>query len=152
MQPLMSYPFEAPSVRLPRMTTRQLMSAIAAVAVLMTVMHWFRHGINQHPYYLANKAATARRFERMERQKAASERMSAEEWRRKARGADAFDRDRFETAAKRHEEEALLWERRAESESQDAVEYFKMSRKSGYSPSELPMHIRREMKPEDLRW
>ena len=67
-------------------------------------------------------------------------------------GARALDRDRFETAAKRHEENALPWEKAADELFQDAVENFKLSRKSGYKPSELPEHIRQEMEPEELQW
>jgi hypothetical protein len=83
---------------------------------------------------------------------AASKRASAEDWRRKATGAHWLDRDRFETAAKRLEENALPWERLADELSQDAVENFKKSRKSGYIPSELPDRIRQEMEPEELEW
>jgi hypothetical protein len=46
----------------------------------------------------------------------------------------------------------VLWSKRADGDSQDAMQYFKMSRESGYSQSELPERIRREIKPEDLEW
>jgi hypothetical protein len=134
------------------MTTRQLMSFIAVVAVVLTLLPWLCRETSQHPYYFANRAAQERRHARWARQQAASARASAEDWRRKARGAHAVDRDRFETAAKRHEEYALPRERLADELSQDAVENFKKSRKSGYIPSELPERIRREMEPEELDW
>jgi hypothetical protein len=137
-------------VRLPRMTTRRWMLVVATVAVPFTVMSRLHCDSSDHPYYWSNKAAMSRRMERWERQQEASARASAAECRRKARIADAEDRDRLESAARRYEQEMVLWAERADGDSQDAIQYFKMSRESGYSQSELPERIRREMKPEDL--
>jgi hypothetical protein len=94
----------------------------------------------------------SRRLERRARQQVASARASAAECRRKARIADAVDRDRLESATRRYEQEMVLCAERANGDSQEAIQYFKMSTKSGYSQSELPERIRREMKPEDLEW
>lgn len=104
---------------------------------------------SRHPYYWANKAATERRLERWARQKVASARATAGAFHRSASVADAVDRDRLEAVAKRYEEEARLWDEQADASSRTAIEYFESSRKSGYRPTELPEHIRREMKPED---
>ncbi len=134
----------------PRMTMRRWITVVAVVAMLFTVMPWVRCDSGRHPYYWANKAATLRRYERWASEQVASARASAEEYRRTARTAATADRDRLESAAKRYEKEALLWEERANAASREAMQCFRISRESGYRPSELPAHIRREMKSEDL--
>jgi hypothetical protein len=134
------------------MTTRRWMVVVAAAAVLFAVMSRLRCDRSGHDYYWANKAATSRRFERWARQQFASAQASAAECRRKARIADEADRDRLESAARRYEQEMVLWAERADGFSEEAIHHFKMSSESGYSVSELPERIRREMKPEDLEW
>ena len=137
-------------MRLSGMTIRRWMVVVAAVAVLFAVMARLHCDSSGHPYYWANKAASSRRLERLARQQVASAQASAAECRRKARIADAVERDRLESEARRYEQEMVSWAARADGFSQEAIDYFKMSRKSGYSQSELPERIRREMKPEDL--
>ncbi len=126
------------------------MVVVAGAAVLFTVMSRLHCDSSGHPYYWANRAASSRRLERLARQQAASAQASAAECRRAARVADAVERDRLESEARRYEQEMVRWAERADGFSQQAMDYFKMSRKSGYSQSDLPEPIRREMKPEDL--
>jgi hypothetical protein len=140
----------APAMPIPRMTTRRWMGVVAVAAILFAVMSRLRCDRSRHPYYSANKAATERRTEKWARQKVASARATAGAFHRTASVAAAEDRDRFEAEAKRYEEEARLWEEQADAASRTAMEYFETSKKSGYRPSELPEHIRREMKPEDM--
>ena len=137
-------------MRSTRMTTRRWMALIAASAVMLPVTRYLRCNHSDHPYYWANKAAASRRYERWAWQQAASARTSADEYRRKARAAGALDQDRHESEAKRHEEKALLLERWADGAAQEGKEYLKASREGGYRPSELPPHVRQEMKLEEL--
>jgi hypothetical protein len=125
-----------------------LVVAISAVMFSLIPWHGCRH--SDHGYDWASKGASARRLERWARQQAGISRATAEDWRRKARGAGKFDRDRFQTAAKRHDEHVVEWEQAADCASRSATESFEISRKSGHKPSELPPWIRSEMKPEDL--
>ena len=126
------------------------MVVIAAAASLFTVIPWLRCDRSRHGHYFAGKAAASRRFERWARQQANSARLSAEECRRAASIGDVADRDRLESAAKRYEEEVLLWQGRADEATQDARWNVEMSKKSGDRLSELPAAIRLEMKPGEL--
>jgi hypothetical protein len=138
-----------PAMILPQ-TTRRLMVVIAGVAALMALVRSFRPA-GGHPYYYAGRAASCRRMERCARQQAAAARLAAEEAHRKAGATAGAARERFGSQAERYEEKAAYWTRVADQCSRDAVDALKWSRTTGYIRSELPEHIRRELRPEDLR-
>lgn len=128
-------------------TTKSTMWAVAGVAVLMALLRSCRP-TGDHPYYFANRAATCRRLERLARQQAVAARVAAEDTRGKM--VTSADRDRFKRQLERYEEDAATWRREADRLSRDAADALKSSRENGDIPSELPAHLRRDLKPEDL--